>query len=84
MAHLATGERDGKGQGGLGLDAVVAECAQVIQNTAITAAGISKCARMGTGELAENVAICNVATRIRLRRELCRMKTTRREVKPAA
>ena len=38
--YFATGKRNGKSEGGLSLDAVVAECAQVIQNSAITVAGI--------------------------------------------
>ena len=51
MQYLATSKRNGEGESGLGLDAVVAECAQVIQNTAITAAGISECARTGKDAL---------------------------------
>jgi hypothetical protein len=40
--YFATGKRNGKSEGGLSLDAVVAECAQVIQNSAITVAGIRR------------------------------------------
>ena len=41
-AYFATGKRDGEGEGGVSLHAVVAECAQIVQNAAITAGGISK------------------------------------------
>ena len=38
-SNLATGKRDSQGEGRLSLHAVVAECAKVIQNAAITGAG---------------------------------------------
>jgi hypothetical protein len=46
-SYFATSKSDGKGESRLSLNAVVAECAQIVQNAAITAAEMNKTTQRG-------------------------------------
>ena len=62
MLNLATSKRDGQGEGRVSLNAVVAECAQVIQNAAITDGALVKttlrqkqCTRQSIGKWGKGI-----------------------------